>query len=90
MGGWVGCRSLLPPPLWLCCSSLLVAPPTTAPHRPPPPPQVYRATLAADGQDVAVKVQRPGVEATIALDVYLLRQAIGVVQQAAGVTRDLR
>ncbi|KAL4447963.1 hypothetical protein ABPG75_005182 [Micractinium tetrahymenae] len=52
--------------------------------------QVYRATLAADGQDVAVKVQRPGVEPTIALDVYLLRQAIGVVQKAAGMRRDLR
>lgn len=52
--------------------------------------QVYRATLAADGQDVAVKVQRPGVEPTIALDVFLLRQAIGVVQKAAGMRRDLR
>jgi len=34
--------------------------------------QVYRATLL-DGTDVAVKVQRPGAEATIALDLYILR-----------------
>ncbi|PRW51014.1 putative aarF domain-containing kinase chloroplastic [Chlorella sorokiniana] len=52
--------------------------------------QVYRATLASDGTDVAVKVQRPGVEATIALDVYMLRQMIGVAQKAAGISRDLR
>lgn len=65
--------------------------PPLQPHPPAhPAPQVYRATLAADGQDVAVKVQRPGVEPTIALDVFLLRQAIGVVQKAAGMRRDLR
>lgn len=52
--------------------------------------QVYRATLAADGQEVAVKVQRPGIERTIALDVYMLRQTIGVLQKAAGIRRDLR
>lgn len=34
--------------------------------------QVYRATLL-DGQEVAVKVQRPIVTATILLDLYLLR-----------------
>lgn len=37
-----------------------------------------------------VQVQRPGVEATIALDVYMLRQMIGVAQKAAGISRDLR
>jgi aarF domain-containing kinase len=41
--------------------------------------QVYRATLRADGTEVAVKVQRPGVLASIALDVYVLRHlATGV------------
>jgi len=35
--------------------------------------QVYRGTLAADGRDVAVKVQRPGILAEIALDLYILR-----------------
>lgn len=34
--------------------------------------QVYRATLRG-GRRVAVKVQRPGCEATIALDLYILR-----------------
>ncbi|GAB4815406.1 hypothetical protein N2152v2_002452 [Parachlorella kessleri] len=52
--------------------------------------QVYRAVLASTGQEVAVKVQRPGVEPTVALDVYLLRRMIGVVQKAAGISRDLR
>ena len=51
---------------------------------------MYRATLAADGQEVAVKVQRPGVEPTIALDVYMLRQSIGLAQRTAGIRRDLR
>jgi hypothetical protein len=45
---------------------------------------VYRATLAADGQEVAVKVQRPGVATSIALDVYVLRlvRAAGAAGQA--------
>lgn len=30
--------------------------------------------LRADGREVAVKVQRPGVASAIALDVYILRQ----------------
>lgn len=34
--------------------------------------QVYRATLA-DGREVAVKVQRPGVVEMIAMDVFILR-----------------
>jgi aarF domain-containing kinase len=52
--------------------------------------QVYKATLASDGQQVAVKVQRPGVKDTIALDVYLLRLFIGIGQKVAGLSRDLR
>jgi len=35
--------------------------------------QVYRGTLASTGQDVAVKVQRPGILAEIALDLHVLR-----------------
>jgi predicted unusual protein kinase regulating ubiquinone biosynthesis (AarF/ABC1/UbiB family) len=35
--------------------------------------QVYRGTLAATGQEVAVKVQRPGILAEIALDLHVLR-----------------
>jgi len=35
--------------------------------------QVYRGTLAYNGKDVAVKVQRPGILAEIALDLHVLR-----------------
>lgn len=35
--------------------------------------QVYRGTLREDNTDVAVKVQRPGILAEIALDLYVLR-----------------
>ena len=41
--------------------------------------QVYKAKLRATGEEVAVKVQRPGVRTSIALDVLVLRQlAVGV------------
>ena len=36
--------------------------------------QVYRGVLRSTGEAVAVKVQRPGVATSIALDVYVLRQ----------------
>lgn len=35
--------------------------------------QVYRGTLASNGKDVAVKVQRPGILSEIALDLHVLR-----------------
>ncbi|GMH41992.1 hypothetical protein BSKO_09911 [Bryopsis sp. KO-2023] len=35
--------------------------------------QVYKATLRSTGEEVAVKVQRPGVEPTIYRDLYLFR-----------------
>jgi len=35
--------------------------------------QVYRATLRATGEEVAVKVQRPGIGESIAVDMLLLR-----------------
>jgi predicted unusual protein kinase regulating ubiquinone biosynthesis (AarF/ABC1/UbiB family) len=35
--------------------------------------QVYRGTLKENGKDVAVKVQRPGILAEIALDLHVLR-----------------
>ena len=35
--------------------------------------QVYKATLKDKGTEVAVKVQRPGILAEIALDLYVLR-----------------
>ena len=38
-------------------------------------PQVYKATLRSTGEDVAVKVQRPGIGESIAVDMLLLRYA---------------
>jgi ABC1 atypical kinase-like domain len=35
--------------------------------------QVYRGTLVSNGKEVAVKVQRPGILAEIALDLHVLR-----------------
>lgn len=35
--------------------------------------QVYRATLRASGEDVAIKVQRPGIEPIIYRDLFLFR-----------------
>jgi len=37
--------------------------------------QVYKATLRATGEKVAVKVQRPAVLETVSLDLYLAREA---------------
>lgn len=36
--------------------------------------QVYKATLASTGEEVAVKVQRPFVLETVSLDLHLIRQ----------------
>ena len=38
--------------------------------------QVYRATLRATGEEVAVKVQRPGVLRSVSLDLFLLREVL--------------
>lgn len=42
------------------------------PTSPPNTKQVYRGVLLG-GEEVAVKVQRPGVGVAIALDVFILR-----------------
>jgi len=42
--------------------------------------QVYRAKLRETGQEVAVKVQRPGALSTISKDLYVLRRLADVVQ----------
>lgn len=42
--------------------------------------QVYRATLRESGQEVAVKVQRPGALSTISKDLYVLRRLADVTQ----------
>ena len=77
--------------------SLSAAPSTTRLHPPLPARpcaaaslgQVYRGVLRSTGEAVAVKVQRPGVATSIALDVYVLRlvraaEAAGEAKAAAG------
>ena len=39
---------------------------------------MYKATLKATGETVAIKIQRPACEETIALDLYILRWWSGV------------
>jgi aarF domain-containing kinase len=41
--------------------------------------QVYKATLAGAGDTVAVKVQRPGIGESIAIDMLLLRRLLELV-----------
>ncbi|KAL3161508.1 hypothetical protein ABBQ32_010382 [Trebouxia sp. C0010 RCD-2024] len=43
--------------------------------------QVYRARLRSTGQEVAVKVQRPGALSTISKDLYVMRRAVGVYER---------
>jgi len=47
--------------------------------------QVYRAKLI-DGRDVAVKVQRPGMEEVVALDLFLLRSGAPTMKWILGLT----
>lgn len=51
--------------------------------------QVYRARLLRDGTEVAVKVQRPGVKSSIALDVLVLRQLMVYVKRFRKMNSDL-
>ncbi|KAL4541942.1 hypothetical protein Ndes2526B_g06435 [Nannochloris sp. 'desiccata'] len=53
--------------------------------------QVYRGVLRPEygSANVAVKIQRPGASESIALDIFLLRRLLGIVQRAAGITRNL-
>ncbi|KAK9740777.1 hypothetical protein RND81_03G059300 [Saponaria officinalis] len=52
--------------------------------------QVYQARLRTGGQVVAVKVQRPGVKAAIALDIVILRFIAGIVRRARKLNTDLQ
>eukprot|EP00887_Chlorella_sp_A99_P007885 scaffold20.g7885.t1 len=51
--------------------------------------QVYKATLHSDGREVAVKVQRPGVATSIALDIFILRQLAAGVRRWRALNTDL-
>ena len=44
------------------------------------PEQVYKGRLRSNGAVVAVKVQRPGVRESIALDIHILR---GILTQVS-------
>lgn len=52
--------------------------------------QVYKATLRSSGEEVAVKVQRPDLLVSIALDVYVLRLGLGAVRYLARINSDIR
>ncbi|CAL9084534.1 unnamed protein product [Musa textilis] len=52
--------------------------------------QVYQARLRSSGKVVAVKVQRPGVQAAISLDIFILRYIAGFVRRAARLNTDLQ
>ncbi|THF97794.1 hypothetical protein TEA_013392 [Camellia sinensis var. sinensis] len=52
--------------------------------------QVYQARLRPSGQVVAVKVQRPGVQAAISLDILILRFLAGLVRRAGKFNTDLQ
>lgn len=49
-------------------------------HSPTPNAQVYRGRLLT-GEEVAVKVQRPGIGESIAVDMLLLRRLMAVVDR---------
>ncbi|XP_062184227.1 uncharacterized aarF domain-containing protein kinase At1g71810, chloroplastic isoform X3 [Phragmites australis] len=51
--------------------------------------QVYQARLLSNGKLVAVKVQRPGVQAAISLDIFILRFLAGFARKAAKLNTDL-
>ncbi|KAG4941529.1 hypothetical protein JHK87_045400 [Glycine soja] len=52
--------------------------------------QVYQARLRKTGQVVAVKVQRPGVQAAISLDILILRFMAGLIRRAGKFNTDLQ
>ncbi|KAK9111132.1 hypothetical protein Scep_018651 [Stephania cephalantha] len=52
--------------------------------------QVYQARLQSSGKVVAVKVQRPGVQAAISLDIFILRFFAGWIRKAAKINTDLQ
>ncbi|KAG5525381.1 hypothetical protein RHGRI_031895 [Rhododendron griersonianum] len=52
--------------------------------------QVYQARLRTSGQVVAVKVQRPGIQAAISLDILILRFLAGLIRRAGKLNTDLQ
>ncbi|CAA6659539.1 unnamed protein product [Spirodela intermedia] len=52
--------------------------------------QVYQARIIPSGKLVAVKVQRPGVQAAISLDIFILRFLAGLLKKAAKLNTNLQ
>lgn len=52
--------------------------------------QVYQARLRSTGEVVAVKVQRPGVQSAISLDILILRYLSGLLKKAGKLNTDLQ
>ncbi|KAL8131592.1 hypothetical protein AgCh_007505 [Apium graveolens] len=52
--------------------------------------QVYQARLRSTGQLVAVKVQRPGVQAAISVDILVLRYLAGLIRRLGKFNSDLQ
>uniref|UniRef100_A0A7N0VBR9 Protein kinase domain-containing protein n=1 Tax=Kalanchoe fedtschenkoi TaxID=63787 RepID=A0A7N0VBR9_KALFE len=52
--------------------------------------QVYKARLRDSGKLVAVKVQRPGVQAAISLDILILRFLAGLIMKVGKLNTDLQ
>ena len=50
--------------------------------------EVYKATTL-DGREVAVKVQRPGLERKVALDFYVLQQALSLAQRQFNIGKNV-
>eukprot|EP00955_Chlamydomonas_euryale_P038902 351237-Chlamydomonas_euryale.AAC.4 len=56
---------------------------------PMPQKLVYRGRLAGSGEEVAIKVQRPGVVSMIAMDVYILRYLAAAARAIGKFNTDL-
>jgi len=52
--------------------------------------KVYQARLRSTGEVVAVKVQRPGVQSAISLDILILRYLSGLLKKAGKLNTDLQ
>jgi len=50
--------------------------------------QVYKAKLRSTGQEVAIKVQRPDIEESIALDMHLLREFAPIAKRVFSLNTD--
>ena len=51
--------------------------------------EVYRATRASDGAELAIKIQRPGLERKVALDFHVLRRILALAQEQFGLAGDI-